>query len=137
MDSGLAGNVTEMRTGTILVVDDESDVREMIEVGLSLDGHRVLSVESGEKAIELMRHQHVDLVISDFKMPGMSGVETISELRRLAPNLPVIVVTGYLAPGTVQACQALGGVEVLRKPFPFRRLEQAVALALSLDQDRP
>ena len=131
METGLVGDVTETRTGTILVVDDESDVREMIEVGLSLDGHQVLSVESGEKAVEVIRQHHVDLVISDFKMPGMSGVETISELRRIAPHVPVIVVTGYLAPGTVQECLALGGVEVLRKPFPFRRLEQAVKAALS------
>ncbi|HTE55031.1 MAG TPA: response regulator [Kofleriaceae bacterium] len=116
--------------GTILVVDDEVDVLEMIEVGLGLDGYRVLLADSGEKAIEVITRSRVDLVISDLRMPGMNGVQTIARLREKAPRVPVIVVTGYLAPGTLDDCMALGGVNLLRKPFRFKNLTRAVQAAL-------
>lgn len=117
--------------GTILVVDDEVDVLEMIEVGLGLDGYEVILAESGEKAVEVAASHPVDLVISDLRMPGMNGVETISRLRQLAPAVPVIVVTGYVAPGALDDCIALGGVNLLRKPFRFKNLTRAVQSALT------
>src|SRR6266545_725473 len=89
------------RRRTILVVDDEHDVLEMIELGLGLDGYRVLSAETGEQAIEAVARHQVDLVISDLRMPGMGGIETIARLREIAPHVPVIVVTGYPAPGAL------------------------------------
>jgi CheY-like chemotaxis protein len=116
--------------GTILVVDDEVDVLEMIEVGLGLDGYEVILADSGERAVELVTRRPVDLVISDLRMPGMNGVETIARLRELAPAVPVIVVTGYLAPGAVEDCMALGGVNLLRKPFRFKNLTHAVRSVL-------
>lgn len=118
------------RGGTILVVDDEVDVLEMIQVGLGLDGYEVILAESGEKAVEVVASQSVDLVISDLRMPGMNGVETIARLRELAPAVPVIVVTGYLAQGALDDCIALGGVNLLRKPFRFKNLTLAVQSAL-------
>ena len=118
------------RNGTILVVDDEHDVLEMIEVGLGLDGYRVLLAGSGEQAIELLETRSIDLVISDLRMPGTNGFETISRLRELSPHLPVIVVTGYLAPDAIATCRRLGGIHFLPKPFRFRDLTRAVRSAL-------
>jgi CheY-like chemotaxis protein len=116
---------------TILVVDDEFDIREMIETGLELDGYRVLTVDGGEQAIAVFVSQSVDLVISDIKMPSMDGVEMLARLRELAPMLPVIVASGYLAPETLEKCMALGGVTLVRKPFAFRQLAEAVQTALA------
>lgn len=118
------------RRRTILVVDDERDVLDMIEVGLGLDGYDVLLAESGERALELIAGHPIDLVISDLRMPGMNGVETIVRLREIAPRLPVIVVTGYLPPDAVDRCRELGQVELLRKPFAFKKLTRAVHAAL-------
>jgi CheY-like chemotaxis protein len=123
--------------GTILVVDDERDVLEMIEVGLGLDGYGVLLAQSGEQAIDLVARQRVDLVISDLKMPGMNGVDTICHLRELAPRIPVIVVTGFLPPGVIDRCRELGGIELLHKPFPFKRLSHAVHSALAPRRPQP
>jgi len=114
----------------VLVVDDEVDVREMIEVGLSLDGYRVVTAEGGGQAIELIQTELIDLLITDFKMPGLSGVDTATRIREIAPDLPVIVVTGYVTPKTVEECMALGIVEFIRKPFPFRTLSDAVQSAI-------
>lgn len=118
------------RTGTILVVDDEPDVCEMIELGLSSDGYRVLTAEGGQGAIDLVRNQAIDLLITDFKMPGMNGIDVATSLREMAPDLPVIVVTGYMAEGMLDNYSELEKVEVIRKPFAFETLVQAVEGAL-------
>ena len=116
--------------GTILVVDDEIDVLEMIELGLRSAGYQMLTADSGERAIEIFGQQKADLVICDIKMPKMNGIATISRLREQDPGLPVVVLTGYLGPQTIEECEQLGGVEVVRKPFLFRELSKAVKVAL-------
>jgi CheY-like chemotaxis protein len=116
--------------GTILVVDDEIDVLEMIELGLRSAGYQMLTADSGERAIEIFGQQKADLVICDIKMPKMNGITTISRLREQDPGLPVVVLTGYLGPQTIEECEQLGGVEVVRKPFLFRELSKAVKVAL-------
>jgi len=116
--------------GTILVVDDEIDVLEMIELGLRSAGYQMLTADSGERAIEIFGQQKADLVICDIKMPKMNGITTISRLREQDPGLPVVVLTGYLGPQTMEECEQLGGVEVVRKPFLFRELSKAVKVAL-------
>jgi len=116
--------------GTILVVDDEIDVLEMIELGLRSAGYQMLTADSGERAIEIFGQQKADLVICDLKMPKMNGITTISRLREQDPGLPVVVLTGYLGPQTIEECEQLGGVEVVRKPFLFRELSKAVKVAL-------
>ena len=116
--------------GTILVVDDEIDVLEMIELGLRSAGYQMLTADSGERAIEIFGRQRADLVICDMKMPKMNGIATITRLREQDPGLPVVVLTGYLGPQTIEECEQLGGVELLRKPFLFRELSKAVKVAL-------
>ena len=116
--------------GTILVVDDEIDVLEMIELGLRSAGYQMLTADSGERAIEIFEQQRPDLVICDIKMPKMNGITTIARLREHDPGLPVVVLTGYLGPQTIEECEQLGGVELLRKPFLFRELSKAVKVAL-------
>ena len=116
--------------GTILVVDDEVDVLEMIELGLRSAGYNLLTADSGERAIELFEQHRADLVICDLKMPRMNGITTISRLREQAPGLPIVMLTGYLTPQTIEQCTELGGVELLRKPFLFRELSKAVKVAL-------
>jgi CheY-like chemotaxis protein len=116
--------------GTILVVDDEIDVLEMIELGLRSAGYQMLTADSGERAIEIFGQQRPDLVICDIKMPKMNGITTIARLREQDPGLPVVVLTGYLGPQTIEECEQLGGVELLRKPFLFRELSKAVKVAL-------
>jgi CheY-like chemotaxis protein len=116
--------------GTILVVDDEVDVLEMIELGLRSAGYNLLTADSGERAIELFEQHRADLVICDLKMPRMNGITTISRLREQAPGLPIVMLTGYLEPQIIAQCTELGGVEMLRKPFLFRELSKAVKVAL-------
>lgn len=85
------------RVRRILLVDDEPDIleslRELIEV--SLDDVEVVAVESGEAALEVLEAQVVDLIVSDYKMPGMNGLELLTEARQRAPLVPRIVMTAF------------------------------------------
>ncbi len=126
----------EAREGgaTVLVIDDEADIREMIELALSLDGYRVLTADGGARAIALAREQRIDLVITDLKMPGMNGLETIARLREMVPDAVILVVTGYITPDTMAGCSTVGAREFIRKPFLIHQLEEAVARHLERAQ---
>jgi CheY-like chemotaxis protein len=118
---------------TILVVDDELDIREMLELALSFGGHEVISAEGGQRAVELARARRIDLVICDIKMPGMDGVQAISALRHVDPAMTILVATGYLSPDTIEECVQLGVKVFLRKPFTMVELDQALTSAFGRD----
>ncbi|HVI74557.1 MAG TPA: response regulator [Anaeromyxobacteraceae bacterium] len=105
-----------------LVVDDEEDVREMVAIALRTEGYSVTAVRDGATAVRTVRTAPFDVVTLDFRMPGMGGLETLSELKKTAPRLPVIIVSGYVASAEVRTCHALGAFAVIRKPFELEDL---------------
>jgi len=123
--------------GTILVVDDEVDILEMIEVGLAGEGYALLLANGGLHALTMFDADSVDLVICDISMPGLDGISTLARLREQAPALPAIVVSGYLSPDTIEQCIQLGGVQLIRKPFSFSELSTLVATSLQRGRTRP
>ncbi len=110
---------------TCLVVDDEGEIREMLTDSLTRFGFSVVAVESGEKAVDLLRAGHdVDVVVLDMIMPGMDGRETYFEIKKARPEVPVFVSTGYSSEGRVQDILNNGGVGLLHKPFTLDELRQ-------------
>ncbi len=108
---------------TVLIVDDEPEIREMLTDSLSRFGFTVVAVESGEKAVELLRgNTSVDLVVLDMVMPGIDGRETYFEIKKVRPTMPVFVSTGYSSEGKVQDIMSNGGVGFLHKPFTLDEL---------------
>ncbi|MBW2010325.1 MAG: sigma-54-dependent Fis family transcriptional regulator [Deltaproteobacteria bacterium] len=105
---------------TILVVDDDLHIREVLEARLSSAGFRVLTAAGARKALGILNDKQVDLMISDVRMPGMGGMELLREVRVLRPELPVILLTAYgTIPDAIHAIKA-GAVEYLTKPFKGR-----------------
>src|SRR5581483_8811634 len=92
-----AGVLDARGTETVLIVDDEPFVLRAATMALERRGYRVLQAESGPAAIELLRRtrNQVAVVILDYSMPGMSGQDTLPHLRRIKPDLEVIVSSGY------------------------------------------
>lgn len=117
-------------TGTILVVDDEIDILEMIEVGLAGEGYDLILANGGARALSIFDPDSVDLVICDIKMPGLDGIAMLAQLRQQDPGLPAIVLTGYLSADTIEQCSQLGGIQLIRKPFAFKELSGLVATSL-------
>jgi two-component system NtrC family response regulator len=117
---------------TILVVDDEKNYLLVMEALLAGAGYEVLTVDSGEEALEQIRRNDLDLIITDMKMPRMSGIELMEQLKQVYPDLPVVMMTAY---GTVEkAVEAMkkGAFDYILKPFKNEELLLTIGKALDL-----
>ena len=117
---------------TILVVDDEKNYLLVLTELLEEEGYEVLSAQSASKALSLIQENDLDLVITDMKMPAMSGMELLSLLKERDLHLPVIMMTAY---GTVEkAVEAMkkGASDYITKPFDNEVLKKTIARALAL-----
>lgn len=114
----------------ILVVDDEPSIRDLLSKTLALAEYEVDLAPDGKTAIERMRIVPYDLLITDLKMPGIDGLTVIREGRRLRPDLPVIIITGYSTEASAIEAVNLGVSGYLTKPFRVPRVLAAAAKAL-------
>ncbi|WP_163992456.1 sigma-54-dependent transcriptional regulator [Pyxidicoccus caerfyrddinensis] len=114
----------------ILVVDDEEDIRDTLAMILSLEGYDVSTADRGASALAMVEARHFDLVISDLRMPGMDGVETLVRLKRLRPDLQVIIATGYASAETALRCRLEGAYDYISKPFDMDDLLSLVRGAI-------
>lgn len=106
----------------ILIVDDDKNVLEVLEARLTSAGFSIHRAENGRTALKLLKEHQIDLMISDMKMPGMSGMEVLTKARSIQPGLPIIFLTAYgTIPDAVKAVKA-GAVDYLAKPFDGREL---------------
>ena len=80
---------------TILVVDDDASIRESFEKILKRTGYEVLTAENGEEALDIIRQQSVDLVLSDLRMPKMGGLKLLKASKTLSPEIEVILMTAF------------------------------------------
>ncbi|MEW5815726.1 MAG: sigma-54 dependent transcriptional regulator [Spirochaetota bacterium] len=115
----------------LLIVDDEKNIREGLGKALGLDGYNIFLAENGTEAMEVINNMEMDLVITDLKMPNMSGEELLKQLAASYPTVPVIILTGH---GTIEtAVNAMrdGAYDFLTKPVNLDRLSLLVKRALS------
>jgi len=115
---------------TILVIDDEKNIRTGLATALELDGYEVLMASNGAEGLEIALHSDIDLVITDLRMPEVSGEEVLRRVTTETPGIPVIVLTGH---GTVEnAVEAMraGAYDFLTKPLNLDRLSLLVKRAL-------
>lgn len=116
---------------TVLIVDDEKNIREGLGKALQLEGYDVILAENGNAAVEAINDYEVDLVVTDLKMPGMSGEELLKHISSSYPTIQVIILTGH---GTIEsAVNAMrnGAYDFLTKPVNLDRLSLLVSRALS------
>ncbi len=115
---------------SILIIEDDELMRASLELELEAAGYRVRSVASGLQAIEHAREQHFDLIVSDVRMEGMSGLEALSAMRDLQPAARKIVITGYANPDAPITALKMGVDDYLLKPFSSDELLRSVRAAL-------
>lgn len=113
---------------TILLIDDEAQVRGIFQVALEAAGHRVLNAESGKHGLRLLEHQEVDVILVDILMPDMDGLELIPLLRKTRPASKVIAVSGGSGKWNyLKTAKHFGAHDTLKKPFSLQELLDAVA----------
>ena len=116
----------------ILVVDDEPEVRKLMEHFLTTKGYEVRLAENGRIGLAALAAFTPDLVLLDMHMPEMDGAETLRELARRSPSLPVIMVTVNEDVETTSRLLQLGAADYVPKPFNLEYLEQAINIQLSV-----
>ena len=115
--------------GKILLVDDEEDIRDVLEISLSDSGYEVLTAENGDEALSLFRKTHPSIVFTDIKMPGMDGIEVLKKIKEESPDTEVIMITGH---GDMElAIQSLKyeATDFITKPINIDALEIALKRA--------
>jgi two-component system cell cycle sensor histidine kinase/response regulator CckA len=113
---------------TILVVDDEQDILNVVEAALSREGFEVVQAHNGDMAVELFERLAVpvDLLLTDVVMPGMSGPMLVDRLLSMHPSLPVLFMSGYDDRQIVQRYVLKEGFALLPKPFTLEMLSKKV-----------
>ncbi len=114
-------------TAHVLVVDDEGAIRYSVSKTLQRVGYNVNEAASGEEALDTMQKQHYDVVLTDIRMPGLSGVELLKRIKEQAPDAIVILMTGYASLGTAVEALRLGAHDYLIKPSSSQDIRQSVA----------
>jgi len=116
---------------TVLAVDDDEDVLDLICTVIELEDLNVITASRGERAVELLKVNYVDAVVSDIVMPGMTGIELLALVRELYPGIPVILVSGH--PGKYRPEEVIlsGAAAYVRKPFRNSDLIDTLRKALA------
>ena len=124
-----------MSLGKVLIVDDEAEVRQVLEEFLRSRDYEAVLAQSGPEALGVLDAQKPDLVLLDVAMPEMDGVEALSRIVALHPSLPVIMVTANADIGVTSKLLAMGAVDYIPKPFDLDYLDQALSIQLSAVRD--
>ena len=114
---------------SILVVDDERSMRDFLKILLEKDGHHVTTAESAFLALDILKQQEVDVVVSDIRMPGMTGIELLENIKEDSPELPVILITAFASPDDAVLAMKNGAFDYITKPFNVDELKSVIESA--------
>jgi len=126
---------------TILVADDESEIRSYLGAALGSQGFRVEYADNGADVLERIRpnsdseEAEVALILLDILMPDKDGLETLEELRRIRPDVPVIMLSGASSPGNIVTAMKGGAIDFLAKPVSYHDLAAAIQKVLPSDKN--
>jgi len=115
---------------TILIVDDEKEIRNLFQDFLTQEGYKVFTATNGAEAISLGKQNRFDLALLDIKMPGMDGIEVFQKFKKLKMNMEVIILTGYGTLKTAKEAMKLGAYDFLTKPFDLWLVKNIIHQAL-------
>jgi len=120
----------------ILVIDDESAIRDSMRMILEYEGYDFLGAATGEEGISLVERESVDLVFLDIKMPGMDGLEVLGTLKAQGDQLPVVMISGHGTVATAVEATKLGAFDFIEKPLATERILLAIRNALGFSRLR-
>ena len=101
----------------VLIVDDERGMRDFLKILLEKEGHKVITANRGKKALEILETKEIDLVVSDIRMPELTGIELLEIIKEKTPELPVIMITAFASPDDAVMAMKNGAFDYISKPF--------------------
>jgi DNA-binding NtrC family response regulator len=126
-----------MPSGRLLIVEDRDSLRRMLERALGEEGYEVAAASHGAAALRLLAEREFDLVLTDLKLPDLSGLEVLAASREAQPRVPVVVLTGYGSVGAAVAAMKLGAYDFVEKPFELDDLARLIAQAIGHVEEEP
>ena len=114
---------------TILIVDDEKSMRDFLKILLAKEGYEVIVAGDGDQALAALDQNHVDLVISDIRMPGISGLELLSKIKEESEDIPVIMITAFASPNDAVQAMKDGAYDYISKPFNVDEIKSVIYAA--------
>jgi DNA-binding NtrC family response regulator len=114
----------------VLLVEDETIVRESLRDWLKEDGYDVECVESGEEALERVKQEEFGVIVLDLRLPGIDGLQVFEQAKELKPETKGVIITAYPAKETQDKARKLGLIDYLVKPFKIEDLEKLIGAAL-------
>lgn len=116
----------------ILLIDDEEDFATLLKLNIEMiSDYDVLMAPNGEVGLDLVQRHKPDLVLLDFRMPGINGLETLKRIKAIIPDLPVAMVTAVFKEEETKQCFEAGAFEYVTKPVDLKHLKTAVLAKLS------
>ena len=116
----------------ILIVEDEAKMRRLLELNLGEDGFTTLSAEDAETGLKLLQQNHIDLVVTDLKLPGMNGLEFLQMIKRQNEALPVVVMTAFGSVETAVEAMKSGASDYVLKPFSLTEMRMVIRKELDV-----
>ncbi len=117
---------------TILIVDDEKNIRDGLAEAFALEGYATLTAQDGQEAQNILDDHYVDLVVTDLKMPKVSGMELLQFIKRRWQNIPVIIITAHGDISEAVAAMQYGALEFITKPLDLDHLLKLTKNALEI-----
>ncbi len=119
-----------MPPGRVLVVDDERSMRELLGIALTQDGYNLTLADGGERAIEILKRETFDLVITDLRMRKVDGLAVLKAVKDLSPSTAVVVITAFASAETAVQAMKVGAYDYITKPFKLEEMRLIIANAL-------
>ena len=119
-----------MAVSRILVVDDEESIREFFQIMLKREGYQVLTAANGREGLECLKKNQIDLIISDIQMPEMSGLELLSKVKELDPEMVVLMITAFGSTEIAVDAMKRGAYDYIQKPFKIDEAKIVIHQAL-------
>lgn len=116
---------------TVLLVDDEQSMREFLRILLEKEGFQTVTADNGENALKALQQESFDLLISDIRMPGMSGLELLGKAREMGINLPAIFITAFASPEDAVLAMKHGAYDYITKPFKIDEIKTIIRSAIA------
>jgi len=123
----MAASFMESFLARVLIVDDDEDIRHNIADILDDLGYQTTSADDGFSALDRIRDRDFDIVLLDYKMPGMDGVELFQEIKKICPAIKAVMMTAWAGSDGAQLALDAGAREVLRKPVDIRELLEIIS----------
>ncbi len=121
---------------SVLVVDDERSMRDFLNILLLKEGYQVTTVDSGNAALDHLSGNSCDVMITDYRMPGMNGLDLLARVKADQPNLPVIMITAFASPNDAVQAMKFGAFDYISKPFNVDEIRSVIESATKSDNNR-